>query len=111
MRSDFEAAPFLTLAAAFTLGALATWVIATALERKHAAGPVADDILAQRVRARLAEVASRPAAISVEVEQGVVRISGDAPQEEHQALLASLLEVPGVWRVRNALGTSLQRSL
>lgn len=106
MRSHVDDAGSLcVVAAAFVLGAGATWLAHAALDRKRASGPVADNILAQRVRARIGELASRPDAIAVQVEQGVVRLSGEAPAGERQSLLSSLVDMPGVARVRSALGT------
>jgi hypothetical protein len=105
LRNRFDASPWLAPLVAFALGAASTWLIVAAVDnwRSEPAG-VSDDILSQRVRARLGELVSRPDAIQVDVEGGVVRLSGEVLPQERDALLAALIGVPGVWRVRSALG-------
>jgi osmotically-inducible protein OsmY len=105
LRNRFDASPWLTPLAALALGAAATLLAVAAVDkwRREPAG-VSDDILKQRVRARVGELVSRPDAIQVDVEGGVVRLSGEVMPQERDGLLAALIAVPGVWRVRNALG-------
>lgn len=101
------AIPFATAAVSFTLGAALTWAIAEAMERmSDRPGPLSDDVLLERVRTRVAYIVTRPDAVEVTVENGVVRLSGDVSPEERDQLLTQLLYLPGVVRLRNALGTS-----
>jgi hypothetical protein len=97
--------PWLNVTAAFALGAAVTWFAAAAAQRiRTAPGPLSDDIVLRHVKARVAEVVSRPDAVQVTVENGVVRLAGEVPAEERDALLTQLLYMPGVVRLRNALG-------
>ncbi|AMO24946.1 hypothetical protein UC35_21565 [Ramlibacter tataouinensis] len=98
--------PWLATLAAFALGAAATWLTVAAIDnwRREPSG-ISDDLLRDRVRARIGELVARPDAIRVAVEGGVVRLSGEVLPQERDALLSALIVVPGVWRVRNALGT------
>lgn len=106
MRRDAAPLPLLSALGAFALGAAVTctavWIADRMRERP---GPISDDIVLARVRARIGEIASRPDAIDVSVENGVVRLSGEVAAEERDALLTQLLSMPGVVRLRNALGT------
>jgi hypothetical protein len=108
---DESPAPWLGAVAGFALGAAATWLAASLIDhwRDRRQARVSDDMLRQRVRACVGELVSRPDAIRVAVEEGVVRLSGAVLPQERDALLSALIDVPGVWRVRNALGT-LQES-
>jgi osmotically-inducible protein OsmY len=56
------------------------------------------------VRTRVAEIVSEPEAVQVTVENGIVRLAGEVPAEERDELLTQLLYMPGVVRLRNALG-------
>jgi osmotically-inducible protein OsmY len=95
------------VAAAFTLGASLACLVAAGIERARRVMPtaVSDDTVRDRVRARVSELVSRPDAIEVTVEEGIVRLSGDVLAQERDVLLHGLTTLPGVWRVRNALGT------
>jgi osmotically-inducible protein OsmY len=106
MRDDIEAGPLATVAAAFLLGAAATWLVYTLLARRRAPDIADDETVRKRVRERVGMVASNPESIEVDVDQGVVRLSGAVPPGERDAVLTSVLEVPGVFRVRNALGVA-----
>ena len=98
--------PWSGVAGAFALGAALTFLADWLIERLRAGpGPVSDDIVLQRVRSRIAELASPPEAISVSVENGVVRVAGDVPREERDMLLTQLLAMPGVVRLRSALSS------
>jgi osmotically-inducible protein OsmY len=91
--------------AAFVLGAAITCLLAEAVDRqRHVPGPISDDIVRQRVRERVMQLVSRPDAVDVTVEQGIVRLTGDVLAQEREALLHGVVDMPGVWRVRNALG-------
>lgn len=109
LRERFFDTPWLTPVAALALGAAAAWLTFAALDNwRRDDVPVSDRQLRERVRARLSEWVTRPDAVQIAVERGVVRVSGDVPPQERDALLAGLIAVPGVWRVRNALGTATE---
>jgi hypothetical protein len=59
-------------------------------------GPVTDDVLVARVRAKLGRYVSHPHAIRVMAQNGFVTLSGDVLAGEHGALLGALRSVPGV---------------
>jgi len=102
----FTGNPWFGPLAAFALGAAAAWLVAATLDNWRDELPtISDELLRRRVRARLGELVARPDAIRVAVERGVVRLSGEVLPQERDALLSALVEVPGVSRVRNALGT------
>ena len=99
--------PWLSVAGAFALGAGATWLIAWAARHlRPGPGPISDDIVLERVRERVAQLVSQPAEVDVSVENGIVRLAGRVPPEERDALLTQLLYMPGVVRLRSALGPS-----
>jgi osmotically-inducible protein OsmY len=98
--------PFAAAALSFAAGAALTWAIVEAFDRiRSRSGPISDEIVAERVRARIAEIVSEPGAVEISVENGVVRLSGELPAEERDQLLTQLIWMPGVVRLRNALGT------
>jgi osmotically-inducible protein OsmY len=102
-----DSAPWLSVTASFVLGAMATWLVAEALERmRRLPGPVSDDIVRDRIRERVDRIVSRPGSVQVTVENGVVRLAGEVAAEERDELLTQLVYVPGVVRLRNALATS-----
>jgi hypothetical protein len=92
-----------TLAGGFAAGALATYGLARALERRSAQPPRVLAHLRERVRARIADLVSRPEAIEVDVESGVVRVSGYVLASEVDGLLSRLTHLAGVHKVHNAL--------
>jgi osmotically-inducible protein OsmY len=99
-------AAWMNVAAAFAVGAALAWMAGTSARRlRRTPAPISDDIVRERVRARVGEIVSRPDAIEVTVENGVVRLAGEVPAEERDELLTQLLYMPGVMRLRNALGT------
>jgi hypothetical protein len=98
--------PFAAAAISFALGAALTWAVAEAVRRVRThPGPISDDIVLERVRARIANIVTQPDALEISVENGVVRLAGDVSAEERDQLLTQLLWLPGVVRLRNALGT------
>jgi hypothetical protein len=98
--------PWLSVAGAFALGAAAVWLTDWVMEQMRLGpGPMSDDIVLARVRARVEELIRRPDAVTVSVENGVVRLAGDVSPEERDALLTQLLYMPGVVRLRSALGS------
>ncbi len=62
-----------------------------------------DAQLRERVRSRLGDWVSHPAAIRVDVENGVVRVSGQVLAKELDGLLSRITGVDGVHKVHNAL--------
>jgi osmotically-inducible protein OsmY len=98
-------AAWMNVAAAFAFGATLAWLASeAALRIRRAPGPISDDIVLERVRTRVAEIVSEPEAVQVTVENGIVRLAGEVPAEERDELLTQLLYMPGVVRLRNALG-------
>jgi hypothetical protein len=105
-RASFAPIPFAAAALSFAVGAALPWAIAEAAHRVRARpGPISDHIVLERVRARVAHIVTRPDAVDVTVENGIVRLAGDVSPEERDQLLTQLLWLPGVVRLRNALGT------
>lgn len=107
--------PLVNVAAGFAAGVLAIVLLERYLDRargvvragrrRHgAAGDLQDDAeLRRRVRSRLDELVSHPGAIDVDVQAGVVRVSGQVLAKELDGLLSQLTGVAGVRQVRNAL--------
>jgi osmotically-inducible protein OsmY len=73
------------------------------LDRQGASEPQTDAQLRERVRSRLGHWVSHPRAIEVDVQDGVVRVSGQVLAKELDGLLSRLTGVPGVRKVHNAL--------
>ena len=98
---------FATAAVAFASGALLTWAAAETVAHMRMRGrpaPISDDVVMRNVRDRVAQIVTQPDSVEVSVENGVVRLAGDVPAEERDELLTQLLWLPGVVRLRNALG-------
>lgn len=107
----------LNAAAAFAAGALAMYCLYAALGRRPAdrsTGPVrfdrdpsfqpeSDAQLRDQVRSRLGHWVSHPRAMEVDVNEGVVRVSGQVLAQELDGLLSQLTGMPGVRKVHNAL--------
>jgi hypothetical protein len=64
---------------------------------------VTDDVLAERVRARMGRVISHPRAVEVSVDGGVVTLGGHVLRREASALVAGVYRVRGVHDVVNRL--------
>lgn len=95
------------VAAAFAAGAVAMYCVDTALSRRRISIERPSDAqLRERIRARLPELVSQPDAIDIEVQSGVVRVSGRVSPEERSGLLMRLTDMPGVRMVRNAVSSS-----
>jgi hypothetical protein len=88
---------------AFAASALLTYVVGDAILRKRDAMMHDDSNLHERVRIRVAELVSYPDAIDVQVDGGLVRVSGRVLATELDGLLSQLTQVPRVYRVYNAL--------
>lgn len=65
--------------------------------------PRNDAQLRQLVASRLGSLVSHPGAIHVEVDNGVVRLSGDVLSKELDGVLSQVRDMGGVHRVINAL--------
>jgi hypothetical protein len=65
--------------------------------------PGSDADLRGRVQSRLGSVVSHPGAIRIDVDQGVVRLSGRVLAKERDGLLAQVQQVPGVRTLVNAM--------
>lgn len=72
--------------------------------KSHMAGePVGDDMLHDRIRAKLGHLLDRPATVEVKVAQGHVVLSGEAPEDEAAALSRYVAGMQGVSDVENRL--------
>ncbi|NNU42082.1 BON domain-containing protein [Ramlibacter montanisoli] len=67
------------------------------------ADPRSDAELRDRIQQRLGRMVSHPGAISVDVDNGVVRLSGGVLAKERDDLLAQVHEMPGVQKLVNAM--------
>ncbi len=95
------------VAAAFAAGALAMYWVDTAMSRKRPSTERPTDAqLRELIKARLPELVSQPEAVDIEVESGIVRVSGQVPVEERSGLLMQLTDMPGVRMVRNSVSAS-----
>src|SRR5947199_2660230 len=65
--------------------------------------PVEDEVLVERVRARLGRLTSHPSAIHVEAEQGRIHLSGPVLKRERQCVVSGVGKVPGVQNVIDRL--------
>jgi osmotically-inducible protein OsmY len=75
------------------------------LDRVSSIQPATDAQLRERVRSRLGHLVSHPRAIEVEVNEGIVRLSGQVLAKELDGLLTQLTGMAGVRKVQNALST------
>ena len=75
------------------------------LRVSRAAVPI-DDVLAERVRARLGHLVSHPRGIEVHASKGVVTLSGGVSEAEAARLLSGVPRVPGVIAVEDRLDRS-----
>lgn len=76
---------------------------ARALDRVIEEPPPADDVLAERVRARLGRLVSHPGAIDVVAKSGLVTLSGPLFEAEVEQLVTGVGSVPGVTAIDNRL--------
>jgi len=102
-----EIGSLLSVIAAFTAGAVATYLVGDAMLRRRDAAPPTDAQLHDMVRARLADLVSYPDAIEVDVDADsrLVRVSGHVLAGELDRLLSHLTQVTGAYKVYNALIT------
>jgi osmotically-inducible protein OsmY len=108
--------PVAIVAGGFTGGVLAMLLLERVVARAQRVAPARpaarasgypgsedDAQLRERVRSRLGDWVSHPGAISVDVENGVVRVSGQVLVKELDGLLSRITGVAGVRKVHNAL--------
>ena len=94
------------VAAAFAAGAVAmVWLDMAMSRRRLSIERPSDAQLRERIKARLPELVSQPDAIDIEVQSGVVRVSGRVSAQERSGLLMRLTDMPGVRMVRNAVSS------
>jgi hypothetical protein len=84
-------------------GRIARRSYAAALSGPQGDDPSSDAELRERVQSRLGRVVSHPGAIRIDVDQGVVRLSGRVLAKERDGLLAQVEQVPGVRGLVNAM--------
>jgi len=80
-------------------------VVAQARSRMHAHAED-DDAIAERVRTEMSGVVTRPGAVVVQVEDGVVTLSGELPAPEREDLIAAARGVRGVRDLEDRLVTT-----
>ena len=95
--------PLAGVVAAFAASALLSYLAGDALLRRRDAALHDDARLRERIREQVADLVSYPDAIEVQVEGGLVRVSGRVLVAERDRLLSQLTQVPRVYRVYNAL--------
>jgi hypothetical protein len=96
--------PLLKLISSFAAGAAAMYWLDSAVARRHPGGMfVSESRLGEQVQARIGKLVSHPDAIKVNVDGGLVRVSGLVLASEMDRLLMQLTHVPGVHKVHNAL--------
>lgn len=98
-----KVSPLVKVGGAFIASALLTWLLGDALLRRRAAMLHDDAHLRERVRVRVADLVSYPDAIEIQVDGGLVRVSGRVLAAELDRLLSQLTQVPRVYKVYNAL--------
>ncbi len=67
------------------------------------ADPRSDAELRDRIQMRLGRMVSHPGAIRIDVDNGVVRLSGRVLAKERDGLLAQVHDMPGVQKLVNAM--------
>ena len=85
------------------LGNRARGVAARTRNRVFPAGPVEDDVLAERVRSKMGRYVSHPSAIDVSAFAGRVTLRGPVPADEADALISAVESVRGVREVEDQL--------
>jgi osmotically-inducible protein OsmY len=65
--------------------------------------PLSDDVLAERIRARLGRLLTDPGAVEVSVERGEVELLGTLPALEAERLVSAVKRLRGVRNVQNHL--------
>jgi hypothetical protein len=65
--------------------------------------PVSDEVLAERIRAKLGLSSRHPSAIDVHVTEGVVTLTGPVLEDEFDCISHAIARIPGVAQVFNRL--------
>lgn len=71
---------------------------------------VDDDLLRERIRGKLGHLVEHPSALTVEVKEGVVSLSGTAAESEIEDLVHAVSAMLGVARVDNRLSMEAPQS-
>ncbi|HEY0825922.1 MAG TPA: BON domain-containing protein [Ramlibacter sp.] len=71
--------------------------------RQTFADPESDAELRDRIQSSLGRMVSHPRAIRIDVDNGVVRLSGRVLAKERDGLLAQVQQMPGVQKLVNAM--------
>lgn len=79
-----------------------------AYPRSPQADPRSDAHLRDSIQQRLGRLVSHPRAIRVDVDNGVVRLSGRVLAQERDGLLAQVRQMPGVHKLVNAMSAHHQ---
>ena len=77
--------------------------VAHEVQYRFSSAPVTDDVLVDRVRAKLGRVVSHPGAVEVTAQNGVITLAGPILQSEVSDLLNCVEAVRGVQEVHNNL--------
>jgi hypothetical protein len=95
---------WLKVALSFAAGAAAMCFLDQMVLRRRAGGLfIRQERLREQVRAQIGALVTHPDAIRVDIDGGLVRVSGHVLAKEADGLLSKLTQVPGVYRVHNAL--------
>lgn len=78
-------------------------LIAQARSLFHRKRHVSDDVVAERVRGRLSQMAQHPESISASVQKGIVALTGTVARAERKHLVKEIWGVPGVVKVEDLL--------
>jgi uncharacterized membrane protein len=73
------------------------------LRQRLSLEPVSDEVLAERVRAKLGRAVSHPGSITVLVANGSVTLAGPVLAHEHKPLLRAVSRVPGIYELYDGL--------
>jgi uncharacterized membrane protein len=87
-----------------TAGALATYYLRERMKREEAP----DEVLAERVRAKLGRVVTHPRSIEVSASGDTVTLFGPVLARQHRRALRAVSGVPGVHHIVDRLGVSAQ---
>ena len=85
-------------------GATAMWLLDQMVLQRRAGGLfVSEARLREQVLAQIEALVTHPDAIRVDIDGGLVRVSGHVLASEADGLLSQLTRLPGVHKVHNAL--------
>lgn len=75
----------------------------SAESRMRTAAAVDDDLLREQIRAKAHALLSNPLDVEIQVDAGVVRLSGHAAPDEHEALVTRVAAMRGVVDIEDEL--------